>query len=270
MILGSGTGVPSAGRGAPGVAVKVGEKWLLIDSGSGTLQRMTRAGIDYRYLDYVLYTHIHTDHTADLAPLLFAMNHTPGFARERELTIIGPEGFSRFVEELSRPYPWIKPRGYRLTLKEVSDSCFSLGEIQMKSAPVKHGSGAAVSYRINTQKGESVVVSGDTSFCESIVDLAKGTTLLVLEASVPEEKLNNGNHLTPVQAGLIARLADVNNLVLYHFYPACDEVDMRALCANEYGGSIVLAEDFMEVTIDGDTFICHMPTKEDEETPPRE
>jgi len=230
------------------VAVKAGGQWILIDGGSGTLQRMTAAGIDYKSVRYVLYTHRHTDHTADLAPLLFALNFTPDFQRSEPLEIYGPPGISELVENLQQAYPWVEPRGFRLEVKELSNSCFSLGTVKVESAAVAHGSNPAVSYRIGDDI--SVVISGDTGFCDPIVDIARGCDCLVLEASVPTVEYASDMHLTAPQAGMVARMATARNLVLYHFYPLCDEYDMRSLCAGEYDGRIIIAEDLMRLTVD--------------------
>jgi ribonuclease BN (tRNA processing enzyme) len=54
IILGSGTGVPSLKRGSPGFLVKTENQSILLDGGSGTLQRMLQAGVTYKDLDAVL------------------------------------------------------------------------------------------------------------------------------------------------------------------------------------------------------------------------
>jgi glyoxylase-like metal-dependent hydrolase (beta-lactamase superfamily II) len=72
-ILGSGTSIPTFDRGAPGVLVRAGGRTVLVDLGPGTLSRLPRLGVDLGDVDVVLFTHFHTDHAADLAPLLFAL-----------------------------------------------------------------------------------------------------------------------------------------------------------------------------------------------------
>jgi ribonuclease BN (tRNA processing enzyme) len=67
-ILGSGTCVPSLKRGSPGLILRIGERILLFDSGTGTIERMLKRGITYLDLDVVLYTHTHPDHTAGKPP----------------------------------------------------------------------------------------------------------------------------------------------------------------------------------------------------------
>jgi ribonuclease BN (tRNA processing enzyme) len=74
-ILGSGTCVPSLKRGSSGLILRIGERILLFDSGTGTIERMLKRGITYLDLDLVLYTHTHPDHIADLVPLIFACKY---------------------------------------------------------------------------------------------------------------------------------------------------------------------------------------------------
>jgi ribonuclease BN (tRNA processing enzyme) len=41
----------------------------------------------------------------------------------------------------------------------------------------------------------------------------------------------------------------VGKLVLTHFYPECDGVDIERECRKTYAGPLVLAEDLMEIEI---------------------
>ena len=72
LVLGSGTGIPNIKRQAPGYLLTVDGKRILLDSGPGTLQRLIHYGVTYQDIDYILYTHLHPDHTLDLAAILFA------------------------------------------------------------------------------------------------------------------------------------------------------------------------------------------------------
>ena len=46
-----------------------------------------------------------------------------------------------------------------------------------------------------------------------------------------------------------ARKANVKKLVLTHFYPECDLIDVKKQCKKEYGGNIILAKDFMKIKV---------------------
>ena len=82
--------------------------------------------------------------------------------------------------------------------------------------------------------------------CENLVTLAKETDVLICESALPDEMKVPG-HLTPSLAGQIATRARVKKLVLTHFYPECDTVDVSAQCRKAYQGPLILAEDLLEI-----------------------
>jgi ribonuclease BN (tRNA processing enzyme) len=60
-LLGTGTGIPQAGRSQSAILVEA-QKPLLLDCGAGTLLRLEQAGIDIEELKTVVLTHFHLDH----------------------------------------------------------------------------------------------------------------------------------------------------------------------------------------------------------------
>ncbi len=247
IVLGSGTCVPSLTRGSPGLLVRVGNMQLVFDSGSGSLNRLLSAGTTYNDVDQLCYTHIHPDHTADLAPYLFACNYADP-PRKRKLQIIAGKGFKHFYNNLMRVYdPWMSPQHYRLSLCEVKTDRLDFNGFSLLSKPMKHMD-ASVGYRIEAEGGKSITISGDTDYCQNIVELARGTDLLVLECSFPNHHKVEG-HLTPKTAGEIASEAGCKMLLLTHFYPICDKFDIAAECRETYSGKLILAEDGMQVTV---------------------
>jgi len=123
-----------------------------------------------------------------------------------------------------------------------------LGHFTVTTGPVRH-SPESTAFRITGPGGRSVVYSGDTEYCDSLVSLSKGADILICEAAFPDEEKTAG-HLTPSEAGMIAAGASVGKLVLTHFYPVCDHVDMAAQCRKTWSGPLVLAEDLMTLTVD--------------------
>ena len=120
----------------------------------------------------------------------------------------------------------------------------SLGELIIKSAPTNHTDGS-LAYRVEAE-GRALVYSGDTDESDSLVELAQGADLLVLECANP---FKVPGHLTPPEAGRLAAQAGVSRLVLSHFYPPCDEVDVVALAGVEFSGEIIRAEDGMRIVL---------------------
>ena len=68
--------------------------------------------------------------------------------------------------------------------------------------------------------------------------------MLVCEASFPEWGKVPG-HMVPSEAAEMARRAGARRLLLTHFYPECDEVDMAAPARAVFPGPVSLAEDGM-------------------------
>lgn len=242
-ILGSGTGVPSLKRGAPGLVIKVSGQALLFDSGSGTLNRLLKAGIDYRELDYIFYTHFHPDHIAEFVPLLFACKYHSE-PRTKALRVIGRKGLKDLYHGLLGVYgDWIKPERYSLELIEVRNRKYKDVDWTVYAKPLVH-SQSSLGYRLETKSGKTVVYSGDTHYCKAILELSQKADILILECSFPEQHKMWG-HLTPRLAGKIAKQADVKHLVLTHFYPICDKYDILKDAKKEYKGKITLARDFL-------------------------
>ncbi|MEJ2067873.1 MAG: MBL fold metallo-hydrolase [Deltaproteobacteria bacterium] len=247
IILGSGTGVPSLKRGSPGFLIKEGEQSILMDSGAGTLTKMLRAGVTYKEVDAVLYTHIHPDHCADLVPLLFACKYHDD-PRTKDLRILGGGGFRDYFEKLRGVYgSWIEPETFCIHIHEVVADEAEIGELRITTRPLEHAP-ESVGYRVTSPTGRTVVYSGDTDYCPNIVGLARGADLLILECSSPEGQKIKG-HLTPSLAGRIAREAGCTRLVLTHLYPPCDQSDIRGDCQDVFPGEVLLAEDMMRIAI---------------------
>ncbi|MDX1811427.1 MAG: MBL fold metallo-hydrolase, partial [Gammaproteobacteria bacterium] len=72
MVLGSGG--PAAtfeGRASAGYLIFTdGRPRILMDVGGGTFERLAQSGTNIKDLDIVLLSHLHTDHTADLTPVI--------------------------------------------------------------------------------------------------------------------------------------------------------------------------------------------------------
>jgi len=247
IILGSGTGVPSLRRGSPGTLVMSDSTILLVDDGPGALRKMLEVGVTYRDVDLILYTHLHPDHTADFVPTLFASKYGD-LPREKDLLCMGGPGFKSFFAEIKKLYgPWIEPRSYHLTVQEVSKEPMFYRNLKILSKLMAHISGSA-GYRIEFKDGKSIAISGDTDYCQNIIDLAFEVDLLVLECSFPDGKKVEG-HLTPSLAGRIALESHCKKLLLTHLYPVCDQFDILNQCRQVYQGEITVGEDLMRIII---------------------
>lgn len=247
-ILGSGTCVPSLKRSACAALVRAGNTRILIDSGPGTLRRLLEADTGIFDLTHVCYTHLHPDHTSELVPLVFATKYPDIHRRKMPLTICAGFGFVQFYKGLQRVYgDWVDLPPGMLQLVELDNTGpdqIRFDEFLVQTQPVEHNP-ESLAFRITTHSGRSVVFSGDTDYSDNLVTLAQGADMLICESALPDDQ-KVGGHLTPSLAGSIATRAGVGKLVLTHFYPECEQVDLHQQCRRTYAGPLVLAEDLME------------------------
>jgi ribonuclease BN (tRNA processing enzyme) len=250
-VLGSGTCVPSLARSACAVLMQIGPKRLVFDVGPGTMRRLLEAGSDIYQVDYLFLSHFHPDHTAELVPLLFANKYPDARRRRKPLTVVGGPGLTRFFAGLVAVYGhWIQLAEEMVHFIELEDRPGEelQGEgFRVTVAAVVHNP-ESLAYRVETPSGASAVYSGDTDYADRLVMLAHQAGLLICESAVPDEAKIAG-HLTPALAGRIAGEAAVKQLLLTHFYPACDQVDVAAQCRRTYQGPLLLAEDLMTVPV---------------------
>lgn len=248
IVLGSGTAVPHPERGSAGYLVRGGGRTILVDVGLGTLRTLAALGISLVEPDAAAFTHLHLDHTAELAPLLFALRN-PGIGRTKTLTLLGAPGFRDFYARLRRMYgAWVEPLDYRLEIEEIDARPVSLGGFSLRAFPVSH-TPQSVAFRVeDPADGKAMAFSGDTDVCEGLVDAARGADLAVFECSFPDDRKVEG-HLTPGEAGEIAARAGAKRLLLTHFYPECEGEDILGQCRKTYSGEILLAEDLLRVSV---------------------
>ena len=250
-ILGSGTCVPSLKRSSCSILMKIRDKFLVFDSGAGTMHKLLENGVEIFDVSFVFYSHFHPDHTAELVPFLFANKYPDGSRRKIPLTLMAGKGFATFYNNLKNVYGhWIELAPGLLTIVELDNTGYDMREFddfKVESFPVEHNP-ESIAYRITSPGGISMVYSGDTDFSENLVTLSKDADLLICESALPDELKVKG-HLTPSLAGEIADRANVRKLVLTHFYPECDHVDIEKECRKTYSGPLLLAEDLMQINL---------------------
>ena len=147
----------------------------------------------------------------------------------------------------------LKPKKliYRINVKEMWNNSIvkipiNKKYLKIKSIKSKHTE-SSISYRIE-YGNKSIVYSGDTDYSKEIIKISNNADLLILECSFPESKKVK-NHLTPSLCGEIATKANVKKLVLTHFYPECDKVNIKKQCSKAYKGKIILAKDYMVIVV---------------------
>jgi ribonuclease BN (tRNA processing enzyme) len=248
-VLGSGTIVPSLRRQPSGYLVEGSGAKVLLDCGSGTLRRLLQAGTHPDDVDLILISHIHLDHTSELPLLLFSARYAPA-PRRRPLRLAGSSGFVEHFRGLESLYgEGLAAAGYERAVETLQEGgAARAGGIEIRCAPARHIP-SSLAFRLQ-EGGASLVYTGDTEYCRSVVDLARGCDLLLCECSFPDgspAKL----HLTASDAGRIAAEAGARRLLLTHFYPACEAADIIGQARGAFSGEVIVAEDLMQAGIGG-------------------
>ena len=101
VFLGTSGSAPTARRAPAATLIRRGGERLLIDCGEGTQRQLLRSDIGLVDLEHVLITHYHADHYLGLPGMLktFALR-----GRETPLTIYGPAGLRRLLDDLRRVF----------------------------------------------------------------------------------------------------------------------------------------------------------------------
>ncbi len=250
-ILGSGTCVPSLKRNSCSVLIKIKNQALLFDTGAGTMRRLLEANTEIYDISFVFYSHFHPDHTGEFVPFIFSNKCPDGTRRQIPITFVAGKGFSAFYNKLKMVYGhWIELAPGLLNILELDNTRYDMrrfDDFTVESIPVMHND-ESIAYKITSSGGKSVVYSGDTDYSDNLITLSKDVDLLICEAALPDDLKVKG-HLTPSLAGKIASNAKVRQLVLTHFYPECDDVDIEKECRKTYTGPLIIAEDLMKIEL---------------------
>ncbi|MEM4662669.1 MAG: MBL fold metallo-hydrolase [Candidatus Diapherotrites archaeon] len=246
VVLGSGA-VLSKTRACSGFLVESGKAKLIVDLGSGAFLNLKKAS-DMMEISNVLLTHYHPDHTSDLATFLeykIVMQKSLGSKSLPQLNVLGPKGLNDFLAKLNETFPLLKEASFKIITKELENSFVMVPGFRVKSMQMNHDN--AIAYRVEAE-GKSFVFSGDTAYTENLVSLAHKANLLVADCSFPDNRPSS-SHMTPLQCAAIAKEADVESLLLTHFYPEIESEPLEKIVSSVYKGKIYVANDLMKLEI---------------------
>jgi ribonuclease Z len=197
ILLGTGTPFANPERSGPSLAIVVNQTSYVVDCGPGVVRRAAQAARDKNIpalepakLRHLFITHLHSDHTAGLSDFMC----TPAVLdRNHPLRIVGPPGIRRMTRHIKKAYAEDEEirikgleggnaDGYRLDVSEVTQGEVYRDEnIRVTAFEVQHGSWKhALGYRFETAD-KVIVVSGDCTYSESLVEMARGCDILVHE-----------------------------------------------------------------------------------------
>jgi ribonuclease BN (tRNA processing enzyme) len=272
VVLGSG-GPRAFGRaGSSYIVVLAGKPRILVDAGPGAFLRIGELDLDLGAVDTVLLTHLHIDHSADLAAFFNARALTSD--RPIVYRIFGPDGAGLFPKT-SRFVDLLVGAGGAFAYQQTfgADESFTVRDlaIGLNSARTKivdedglvveeiathHGDCPSVAYRIS-YRGVSVVFSGDmdASALPNLVRLAKNADLLIFNCAVLDPPGSPSQlydlHTPPKKIGEAARDSGVKSLLLSHLAPdvAGQERAVRKSIRAAFAGPVAFASDKLRVVV---------------------
>ncbi|MFP4217753.1 MAG: MBL fold metallo-hydrolase [Salinarchaeum sp.] len=241
-FLGTGSAMPTGERFQTGLVLTDADTRLLLDCGSGTLQRLEQYGPGYEAISTVLLSHHHLDHIADLMPLCKAR----WLAGESELTIAGPEGTATLVENLFETHAYMQDR-LDVTIRELTPGEHTVGGFELEAMATDH-SMPTLAYRF----GNRFVFGADSAPTESLAAFFDEVAVGVHDCSFPDG-VDVSNHPTPsgLSEAFDAAAPDLGRLYLTHFYPHAEgQTDAMADAVAEATGIDVRpARDGLSVSI---------------------
>jgi ribonuclease BN (tRNA processing enzyme) len=241
--LGTGTIALTAGRVCAGHLVEAGTVRMLLDCGSGVTHRLAEHALPWREITHVAFSHFHADHVADFVTLVFAWKYGDRPGRSAPLVVIGPEGLAALLGRLAHAFgDWLRDPGFPLDVVEIAPGqLLELGDgVLLAVTKVPH-TPESVAYSV-ARGGRRIVYTGDMGYDPMFGEWARGADVLLCECSLPSE-MAMPEHLTPEQCGALAAAVLPKHLVLTHFYPPVERIDVRSLVAAHYAGPISLAGD---------------------------
>jgi ribonuclease BN (tRNA processing enzyme) len=272
VVLGSG-GPRAFGRaGSSYIVVVDGTPRILVDAGPGAFLRIGELELDLEKVDTVLLTHLHIDHSADLASFFNARALTS----DGPITyrIFGPDGgglfpkTSRFVDLLvgkDGAFVYQKTfgadesfvvRDLAISLDSARTKIVDENGLVVEEIATHHGDCPSVAYRIS-YKGAVVVFSGDmdASALPNLAQLAKNADLLIFNCAVLDPPGSPSQlydlHTPPKKIGAAARESGVKRLLLSHTAPDVEgrEAAVRKSIRANFAGPVEFANDKLRVPV---------------------
>ncbi len=278
-VLGSGSPEPCTRRASSGYLVGTGTDRLLFDCGGGVFDRLLHLGLRPSDIDYLFFSHLHSDHMMDYARLIHAAWDEGG----APLKVFGPQPISEITDKLfgregvfahdlrartellpsqqvwlSRggvlPRPWPTPE-----VTEVVPG-FSLDGngwcIRTCEVPHAQPELDCMALRVDTAD-RSFVYSGDAGLCEGLEHLCQDADLLLhwcyrLDGEMAHPEMAALTP-TPSEIARMAGKAGVRRLLLTHFRVHMDGSENRASALQAlretFGEASGIAEDLDEYSV---------------------
>lgn len=240
-VIGCWGAYPEKNEATSGYLVESEGGKILLDCGSGVLSRLQNH-CPLEELDAVVLTHTHADHIADVFSLEFAILILMQIGRRTKPLDIYVNGKER--DSLAFEYP----ENVRVHSIGV-DTVLTIGTVKLEFSENAHDI-PCFAVKLMSRDGKTFVYSGDTGYCQALIDFSRSADVLLIESSFYDWQAGKMEwHLTAGEAGRIAALAGVGRTILTHFphYGELNQLVMEA--SRHYSGQVRLAYCGMQINI---------------------
>jgi ribonuclease Z len=291
-VLGSGDPFVKHSQASASLLIEVGNDerdFFFFDLGGGALRNFTGLGLPVTATTKVFLTHLHADHVGDVPTLVWSLAKG---GRRDPVEVWGPAGETRplgtraYTQHLEAAHAWDmeslnghpgQSGAHTITTEVPYDKAATVYErngVTISSFPVIHILNGAVGYRLDFG-GRSVVFSGDTRPCHTLVDACDGTDLLIHEtfpsapvfakkAGVPvefAEAVVNGVHTSPAMAGKVFERAGARMSAMWHLAVDHESVGpVYSEMRTQHDGPVVISQDLTVFDITQDAVIARQRT----------
>ena len=234
-ILGAGTPTPTPTRFGSAYVLEIEGEKIMFDCGPATTHKLVKAGLWPTDIDYIFFTHHHFDHDIDY-PCFLLTRFDQSIGKENKLQVFGPTLTEMITEGVIGEngifsHDW-KARIYHPLSQKVY---VNRGGVLPRKAPQVQATDVGVgtvhtannwevtstnaehvqpyldslAYRIETKSGKSVVFTGDTQPCQSVIDLARNADVMLCMCWDDQEHMDADGE-APGQCGTTgaARMAE--------------------------------------------------------------
>jgi ribonuclease BN (tRNA processing enzyme) len=243
-VLGKSPAWQDADGACSGYLVQEEGSSLLLDCGNGVFSKLRRFH-DYVAVDAVVISHLHADHFLDLVTFASALTYGPRRRTARPQLFVpagGREALRRVCGGGGMREEHVE-QAFVLSEYAPSDE-LRVGTMRVRFRPVPHFlPTCAVDVASGNGSGR-FTYGADTAPNDALVELATGSDVLVIEATLREpERDGPRGHLTPAEAGDHGRRAGVGRLVLTHLSDELDEAWAVAEASRTFGAPVEVARE---------------------------
>lgn len=223
IFLGTGDAFSAGRRSNVALLIENADFRMLVEAGPTVVQQLARANVQAAEIDQLFVSHSHGDHVLGFP--MFALNRS--FESASRLNVYAGSNTIATLKML-----WslvftgfgvhnLKCGWHNLSERNPDRLRLSHG-VALRTVVVSHPPGMpTLAARWDFPDGASLTFATDTLPCASVIELARGSDMLIHEASFSAELQPDIEpaayfHSTAQQAGEIARLAGCPRLALVH------------------------------------------------------